>query len=130
MRLEDGLKYRKFVVAAEWLAAGLKVQYSYEGGPWTDYHESKHSFSEYAANVYKFRVKPEKKYRPWKPEEVPHDAILRHESFYNNCWSKILGVGKNNVDIPTGDSSINPTFECISYEILLSEWKYSTDNGS
>jgi len=37
-----------------------------------------------------YRIKPEPKLRPWKPEEVPVGALVRQKSIGPNVWRRVI----------------------------------------
>lgn len=79
-------------------------------------------------DYFDYRIKPESKYRPWRPEEVPVGCVLKvggASSVYqpvdweNNCvtiYSTSLGGHSGH-------------FYTHTYKQLCDDWVYSTDNG-
>jgi hypothetical protein len=76
-----------------------------------------------------YRIKPEPKLRPWKPEEVPVGALIR--GMYNEIRGRlILGFHKINGNGPYicyTDNNGHITGDGI--EMCFSNREYSLDNG-
>lgn len=73
---------------------------------------------------YAYRVAPEPKLRPWKPEEVPVGALvaLKHDE---RRFGKSLITHCNGIMVWTGFKPMSP----VTLESLLEEMVYSTDGG-
>lgn len=97
---------------------GKTIQYlSY--GQWGD--EDSLTFSQAAG---RYRIKPEPKLRPWKPEEVPVGALVRPMTcIESRCL--ISGVDSSSIDIPWR----NWDEKELRFSSLLVGWEHSTDNG-
>ena len=92
-------------------------------GKWwdCDHYTSEVSFKHKPEN---YRIKPEPKLRPWKPEEVPVGAIAKNKNMGKPpCWI-ISGVASCGVYF--GHPSKN---EAASFKHCLETIEYSTDNG-
>lgn len=74
---------------------GKKLQYN-NGYGWHDCAEMHGILDDPKVE---YRIKPEPKLRPWKPEEVPVGALLRSPGNSLNCISQI--IGKTNSGIIT-----------------------------
>ena len=77
---------------------------------------------------YKFRLAPEppaKKFRPWKPEEVPVGALVRfgNGKTGNHCW---MITGWNAVSFHTSNSVYGPV---LFEEAERKGCQHSLDNG-
>lgn len=70
-----------------------------------------------------YRIKPEPKLRPWKPEEIP---IAKFHIKHATCWVVPLQTCFNSVIF--WDYDRNATIE-ITYQILLDEYEHSLDQG-
>lgn len=73
-----------------------------------------------------YRVKPEKKFRPWKPEEVPMPCVVRSLNGKNR-WQILsvsdYGAGSSDACADGGDVRIS------SFAALLECNEYSVDGG-
>ena len=69
--------------------------------------------------TYNYRVKPELRLRPWKPEEVPHGAAFK------------LKCGGKTIFFPTvlADALVEFGNHCVPYGYLMAEYLHSTDGG-
>lgn len=72
----------------------------------------------FSSPVDEYRIAPEPKLRPWKPEEVPAVALYMHGSLIRTVSYKDANSG----ELYLHDILVNP-------ESLLKEWKHSTDGG-
>lgn len=70
-------------------AEGRTIQFL-DGGKWLDVHET-----DFHESTYKYRIKPEPKYRPFKTKEECWNEMLKHQPF---GWVK---------------SKMNGRFSCI-----------------
>lgn len=76
-------------VMAAW-AKGANAQWQRKNGIWEEVSEI------CGWNIeLPIRIKPEPKLRPWKREEVPLDAWLKHKS--GHTWFRILSIGNDYV---------------------------------
>lgn len=72
---------------------------------------------------YNYRIKPEPKLRPWKPDEVPVGALIRIK---NSNWLTIIsGRNKHEISTPT----LSGPNECHSLDYALRHLEHSTDGG-
>lgn len=69
------------------LAEGKTIQCrnEHDANTWYDFHTINFTYSPSF-----YRIKPEPKLRPWKPEEIPVGALLRNKT--SNNTSLIMGV--------------------------------------
>lgn len=102
---------------------GRPVQFKWNNG-WNDAGEN-HQFN---FSNYEYRIKPEPKLRPWKPEEVPVGALLKYLdvvavlSFKNE-----LGFGFVSYSTTTKG---NADARCWTYGRVYEEFiSHSTDGG-
>lgn len=75
---------------------------------------------EYLHSTYEFRIKPEPKLRPWRPEEVPVGAQYRGDGWNLSERRLISQVYNNNVEVGNSTFTLNE---------LLAMGKHSLDNG-
>lgn len=101
-------------------AEGKTLQYN-TGRCWIDleYSTFSHSASDY-------RIKPEPKLRPWRPEEVPVRALARSKARASevNAWmivEVIVGISQTNIYLGHG--------HCYSPEELSARYEHSLDHG-
>lgn len=74
-------------------------------------------------NGAQWRIKPEPKYRPWKPEEVPVGACVKAKG-HLSARSMILSVNPD-----ASDSCVSSVDNQYALDYLLKSMEYSTDNG-
>ncbi len=104
-------------VVLAWIE-GAKVQVSNaREDNFTDFVYDQPAFD---SSGYKWRINPEPKLRPWKPEEVPMRAVFRIKGL--ETWCLITGL--NTLFVNTGWVGKNP-----SYQTLFQEWEHSTDDA-
>lgn len=70
-----------------------------------------------------YRVKPQPKLRPWKPEEVPVGAQIRNNM---KTWVALI-IGRNSTSVVTPVFNSYP--DCGSFEEALKKYEHSTDGG-
>ena len=70
--------------------------------------------------MFRYRIKPEPKYRPWKPEEVPMPCVVRAKD--TDCVQLVLWKHSNHICIGSSDYTID-------YIKLYNEWEHSLDHG-
>lgn len=70
---------------------------------------------------YEFRAKPEPKFRPWKPEEVPVGARYRRKGETAYCQT-ILGFTPAGVTTSADDQN-------RPFDLMFDRCEYSTDGG-
>lgn len=123
MKIHEAKKYLPIVKA---LAEGKTVEYrEIDGGIWTNigvcgdvdwfgYHDTKREF----------RIKPEPKLRPWRPEEVPHGCFICNydRDGLTGPWWMIVGIFEYGVSL--GHAADQP-----GYTSLKENYKHSTDGG-
>lgn len=96
----------------------------WDGGAWYDMRNPKFD------DDFEYRIKPEPKFRPWRPEEVPIGAQLRNMASGSyralilavNCDGDVLAVNNNPAKI---SSVVGEDLESLS---LFRE--HSTDGGT
>lgn len=122
MKLHEIKKYLPLIQA---LAEGKKVEYRVAPDePWFDM--TKEPLPDWFRNDqkdYEWRIKPESKLRPWRPEEVPVGALIRG-TIGGMLTSMILAVDSEKVYF-AGLSGI--TFNFIDAGMM--GCSYSTDAG-
>lgn len=74
-------------------ASGKTVQWQKLGGDWEDFDPKKH----HLWTLDNWRIKPEPKLRPWKPEEVPVGALCKRKLDQSGEISVIIGVTQQKV---------------------------------
>ncbi len=78
-------------------------------------------------NNYDYRIKPDPKLRPWKPEEVPVGALMKTKLGHGGRYM-IVGLWeltlKNLIQLgpPSAESG-------MSAETAMNNWLHSTDHG-
>ena len=92
-----------------------------------DFHQFKHVFFN-DEDLYEFRIKPEPKLRPWRPEEVPVGALMRNKKDPRLYRSLILCVNDTGycIVIPNGCSN---TLDSQSMDGMLRLREHSLDHG-
>jgi hypothetical protein len=110
-------------------AEGKVIQMMSSNGTWNEYPELA-----FVAPPHVYRIKPEPKLRPWKPEEVPVGALIR----WNNL-GKEVNVGLRGFDVcfigGIYGERIVPSVQRSSIgirwdmECLLKYIEYSLDHG-
>ena len=93
MKLSQAKEYLPFVQAA---AEGKTIQIKGKHGAYKDWTDLDNTFCNLFASTdeevgYTYRIKPESRLRPWKPEEVPVGALLRRK-FNPKREAVIVGV--------------------------------------
>lgn len=83
MKLSQAKEYLPFVQAA---AEGKTIQWKHETG-WIDFEED----CNFSDPAHEYRIKPEPKLRPWKPEEVPMLAWYKRKGEANE-WMTLAGI--------------------------------------
>jgi hypothetical protein len=102
-------------------AGGKPVEYKDHGD--TEWHlppkDGHLSFDWWKTN---YRIKPEPKLRPWKPEEVPLNAWFRStENGWRHC---LLLVTHSAVTLALPGAP-----DVIAFEMLLQKYEHSIDGG-
>lgn len=101
---------------------GKKLEYLSAFNGWTDVVGS----PLFAFNQNDYRIKPETKIRPWRPDEVPMPAVLRTKN--GSIRWQILAVSSLGV-ISADSKSDNGRTGLASFEALLRHNEHSTDGG-
>ena len=87
-------------------------------------------FSGDSSRVFCFRLAPEptaKRYRPWKPEEVPVGALIQHGGWIGSqVRYAICGVERDQIVWMT---SSTPGKQTLKQLVSDADWRHSTDNG-
>lgn len=116
MKQREAVKYRSEIAA---LADGKTIQYRHaRSDGWQDIDDPSFAID------CEYRIKPEPKLRPWRPEEVPVGAWLRRKmppTGYH-VWL-IVGVSASSGDVAFSQDSHRSLEEILNYE-------HSTDNGA
>jgi len=112
---------------AYWVKAkqeGKVVEFRFRDEPddWTAVHYLfEGNDHNYLNKTYEFRIKPEPKYRPWKPEEVPVGAPVRHKNKSSSTWLiECAGM--------SGDIFIS-VIGSITNQDQLNRFEHSLDHG-
>ncbi len=71
-----------------------------------------------------YRIKTTLTYRPWKPEEVPVGAVLRHKTVAPLCRRMILQSNDNGIILPYCS-----TVYKYSFEEILRDYEHSLNQG-
>ena len=84
------------------LAEGKIIQFKQENGEWTDL---KTDLMCGIAKSYKYRIKPEPKYRPFKTKEECWNEMLKHQPFgwvyckNDSCYYCIISVDEDKIEL-------------------------------
>ena len=84
------------------LAEGKIIQFKQENGEWTDL---KTDLMCGIAESFRYRIKPEPKYRPFKSQEECWNEMLKHQPFgwiYNkndSCYYCIISVDEDKIEL-------------------------------
>lgn len=107
---------------------GSIIQTTHKGKDnWTDYPSVPMSFDDSLRLDY--RIKPEPKLRPWKPEEVPVAGFLIRFEKESMISASYLVIARDLQGvIVSNTSSYEPCLSKYSHEKLLT-CEYSTDHG-
>ncbi len=90
---------------------GKTVQISqFEGAGWKDIGDG----AIWMKEAGRYRIKPEPKLRPWKPEEVPVGAVVRRRA--DGLRQLLLGASNNGCHIYIYEKS-------LGFETILKEWE-------
>jgi len=73
-----------------------------------------------------YRIKPEPKLRPWKPEEVPVGMLIRNKDRLYNARTLILATSDRGI-LKFGKSSVCP--DVLDFDSALANYEHSTDSG-
>lgn len=121
MKLSEASKYLPLIQAA---AEGKAIQYKSKiDGSWID--KTRLDDDEWPNPDYEYRIKPEPKLRPWKPEEVPVGAWIRSASrLSENACALICSRGNGGI----GSFSFQEIV-AIQFEEALHDCEYSIDGG-
>ena len=68
------------------LAEGKIIQFKQENGEWTDL--TMELIEVLSESAFRYRIKPEPKYRPFKNQEECWNEMLKHQPF---GWTKLIG---------------------------------------
>lgn len=106
-----------------WLL-GKRIQHKhYSSGEWMDL-ESEHPW--FVNEEYVWRPAPEPKLRPWKPEEVPKNALYRRKAWAltdPGSWSVILAVSLGKIAYISASLCMDDLNNALEYG------EHSTDGG-
>ena len=84
------------------LAEGKIIQFKQENGEWTDL---KTDLMCGIAKSYKYRIKPEQKYRPFKTQEECWGEMLKHHPFgwiyskNDSCYYCIISIDEDKIEL-------------------------------
>lgn len=103
---------------------GKKLQYN-NGYGWHDCAEMHGILDDPKVE---YRIKPEPKLRPWKPEEVPYGVIIREKRFslFDPCGEMIIRRDSYGAAV-LGDGSGG--FKWVCPQELFRSYQHSTDHG-
>jgi len=102
---------------------GKKIQIQTASNHWLDIHNPE--FTDHAT----YRIAPEPKLKPWKPEEFPVGALLRVKNG-TDLVSSILAKSSIAITYCAGNTGIRHlSANDSSYEKLVSNLEHSTDGG-
>ena len=89
MKLSQVKEFLPFIQA---LAEGKTVEWQSLTGSWIELQPSSEHFM--TSDAGRYRIKPTPTLRPWRPEEVPVGALLRHRTvtFVRSTVTMILSV--------------------------------------
>lgn len=90
-------------------AEGKTIQFL-DGGKWADVYET-----DFHESTYKYRIKPELEYRPFKTQEECLDEMLKHQPF---GWLKSKKYGRYRC---IGEVSWSDAFETVCIALSTSE---------
>jgi hypothetical protein len=99
-------------------AEGKDVQV-FDGCQWHDLSKPSPAFE-----GLEYRIKPEPKLRPWKPEEVPVGALIRHKATWSGIRMMIVCAWNNGIKAHDSGDGIQ-----LSFGGALESYEHSTDGG-
>ena len=121
MKLSQAKEYLPFVQAA---AEGKIIQHKTPGlYDWKDCDPQIGYFEDNDNDHIVFRIKPEPKLRPWKPEEVPVGCLVCQKN-RDSIYNKYVLISLNGESVNFGRYG-----ECASMQHLLDMMEHSTDHG-
>ena len=92
------------------LAEGKKIQFNQENGEWADL--TMELIEVLSENAFRYRIKPEPKYRPFKTKEECWDEMHKHSDFgwvkFCNSICFIQNISFNKITV-ISDEEICPT---------------------
>lgn len=118
MTREDAGKWVPIIQA---YSEGKEIQFRGMGGIW-----STMNYLAFKEDVNEYRIKPEPKLRPWKPEESPLGMWLREKRRADSIHYLVLAVNTINKGVRIYED--NKTRD-IDMEQLLNRYEHSLDNG-
>jgi hypothetical protein len=126
MKLSDAKKYLPFVQA---VAEGKTIQWAHKGAQdWQDCNENVFNgwFTPQDTDFGRhFRIKPEPKLRPWKPEEVPLQTFpFRLKEYPNDI---LFSIGHNEKGLIFVSRILD--IQVYDYKTLCELREYSSDHG-
>lgn len=85
------------------LAEGKKIQFNQENGEWIDL--TMELIEVLSESAFRYRIKPEPKYRPFNSQEECWNEMLKHQPFgwfrsaYNENLFNIIGISNDGIKI-------------------------------
>ena len=125
MYLED---LKNFIPILQAAAEGKTIQYRCYAtcGDWTDFYvgETLH----FDMPLEDYRIKPEPKFRPWKPEEVPVGALIRFMTVGNTIVGQYLIIASDFAGIVYSNTESKPVLQKTGLANIMN-YEHSLDHG-
>lgn len=119
-------KAKELLPIIQAFAEGKTIQFKFPGVlPWLE--QDKENPDLQFGDFYEYRIKPEPKLRPWKPEEVPVGSLIRRKHCWPARWVIVCGTASG-----LGWFGMDGKFIFKNFDSLLSEfenYEHSTDGG-
>ena len=102
------------------LAEGKKIQFNQENGEWTDL--TMELIEVLSESAFRYRIKPEPKYRPFNSQEECWNEMLKHQPFgwvrSKKCkallWN-VTSINKDDITIICDYYKFHRAFECFEF---------------
>ena len=102
---------KQFLPIIQAWADGKTIQWreTPTSGQWHDYLSV--GLCNFSGSADEYRIKPEPKLRPWKPDEVPFGALIRVKA--SKVWHLIVGVCGDMGDLRAGHAFSGSLTWCL-----------------
>lgn len=122
------IKLKDFIPILQAAAEGKTIQRRNYAicGEWEDFYIGE--MLHFNMPVEDYRIKPEPKFRPWKPEEVPVGALIRFQPHDSTIVGKYLIIASDFAGIVYCNTISNPVLQKSSLHNLL-KYEHSIDYG-
>ena len=111
-------------------AEGKTIQFKTKDRPWFDLLDNNLEMRE----VFKYRIKPEPKYRPFKTQEECWNEMLKHQPFgwvKDECkYVHIVCVYKNQIEFSPDEDADDILHSCIMTFSDVLEQGYTFSDGT